>query len=71
MNNDVCDKIKSGSPQPADGRITLQSYIANPTGYHLNPPVTKGLTVNQMYSGYTDRFDHPRYYTSTPSGLTE
>jgi hypothetical protein len=68
---DVTQKIISGNSQPTDGRIVLQSYLANPTGIKLNPVITKGLTVAQMETLYTDRFDHPRYYTSTPSGLPE
>ena len=68
---DVTQKIISGNLQPTDGRIILQSYLASPTGIKLNPIVIKGLTVAQMETLYTDRFDHPRYYTSTPSGLTE
>ena len=68
---DVIQKIISGNAQPTDGRIVLQSYLANPSGVKLNPIITRGLTVAQMETSYTDRFDHPRYYTSTPSGLAE
>lgn len=66
---DVTQKIISGNAQPTDGRIILQSYAASPTGIKLNPVITKGLTVAQMENAYTNRFDRPRYYTSTPSGL--
>ncbi len=66
---DVTQKIISGNAQPTDGRIVLQSYLASPTGIKLNPVITKGLTVAQMENTYTNRFDRPRYYTSTPSGL--
>jgi len=68
---DVTQKIISGNAQPTDGKIILQSYLANPSGIKLSPVITRGLTVAQMEARYTDRFDHPRYYTSTPSGLTE
>lgn len=67
---DVTQKIISGKPQPRDGRIVLQSPLAFASGYQtVNPPVDKGLTVSAMENTYTNRFDRPRYYTSTPSGL--
>lgn len=68
---DVTQKIISGNPQPRDGRIVLQSPLAFASGYQtVNPPVDKGLTVAAMDTRYTNRFDRPRYYTSTPSGLS-
>ena len=41
---DVTQKIISGNAQPTDGRIILQSYLANPTGIKLNPVITKGVS---------------------------
>lgn len=67
---DVTQKIITGNPQPRDGRAILQAPLAFASGYQtLNPPVDKGLTVAAMDNLYTNRFDRPRYYTSTPSGL--
>jgi hypothetical protein len=67
---DVTQKIIDGKAQPRDGRIVLQSPLAFASGYQtINPPVDKGLTVAAMETLYTSRFDRPRYYTSTPSGL--
>ena len=67
---DVVQKIITGNPQPRDGRAILQAPLAFSSGYQiLNPPVDKGLTVSEMETRFTSRFDRPRYYTSTPSGL--
>ena len=67
---DVTQKIKTGNTQPQEGRIVLQTQWTNPTGYQtINPPVNKGLTVAQFETALTSRFDRPRYYYSTPSGL--
>ena len=67
---DVTQKIISGNTQPNDGRIVTQPMIANPGGFQtLNPPVIKGTTVANFESKLTSRFDRPRYYYSTPSGL--
>ena len=69
---DVAQKIISGNPQPYEGRIVLQAQVANPTvSPTLNPVlnVSKGLTVAQLDTRFTNRFDRPRYYYSTPSGL--
>jgi hypothetical protein len=69
---DVTQKIISANPQPYEGRIVLQAQVANPTvSPTLNPVVnvSKGLTVAQFDTRFTSRFDRPRYYYSTPSGL--
>ena len=67
---DVTQKIISGNSQPNEGRIVLQPQVADPTSYKtINAPVNKGLTVAQFDSRFTNRFDRPRYYYSTPSGL--
>lgn len=67
---DVTQKIISGNTQPQEGRIVLQAQWANPTAYQtINPPVNHGLSVSQFETALTSRFDRPRYYTSTPSGL--
>jgi hypothetical protein len=67
---DVTQKIKTGNTQPQEGRIVLQTQWTNPTGYQtINPPVNRGLTVAQFETALTSRFDRPRYYYSTPSGL--
>jgi len=67
---DVTQKIISGNAQPNEGRIVLQAQLAAPTAYQtINPPVNKGLTVSQFDTRFTNRFDRPRYYYSTPSGL--
>lgn len=67
---DVAQKIISGNPQPHEGYAVLQAQVANPTVYPtLSPPVNKGLTVSELENRFTSRFDRPRYYTSTPSGL--
>jgi hypothetical protein len=68
-NIDVSDVVK-GSYLPHDGRIVLQPQLAAATEYQtINPPVIKGYTPNQFYSRLDSRFDRPRYYMSTPSGL--
>lgn len=68
---DVCQKIISGNAQPRDGRIVLQAPLAFASGYQtVNPPIDKGLTVSAMDARYTNRLDRPRYYYSTPSGLS-
>lgn len=67
---DVTRKIKSGNIQPNEGRIVLQPQWANPTAYQtISPPINRGLSITQFDDLLTDRFDRPRYYTSTPSGL--
>ena len=67
---DVTQKIKSGNAQPQEGRIVLQAQWANPTAYQtISPPVNKGLSITQFDTALTSRFDRPRYYYSTPSGL--
>jgi hypothetical protein len=67
---DVTQKIKTGNTQPQEGRIVLQTQWTNPTGYQtISPPVNRGLTVAQFETALTSRFDRPRYYYSTPSGL--
>lgn len=67
---DVTQKIISGNIQPKEGYAVLQAQPASPTSYFsLTPPVNKGKTVSEFDTLYTDRFDRPRYYTSTPSGL--
>lgn len=35
----------------------------------VSPTVNKGTTISQFDTLLDDRFDRPRYYTSTPSGL--
>lgn len=68
-NPDVSDAVK-GSYSQRDGRIVLQPQVAAPTEYKtLNPPVIRGYTPSQFYSKLDSRFDRPRYYYSTPSGL--
>lgn len=50
------------------GVVSLQ--LANPTNYQtISPRVNKGKTVAELNTLYDARFDRPRYYTSTPSGL--
>jgi hypothetical protein len=67
---DVAQKIISGNAQPNEGRIVLQGQNAFFSGYQtINAPVNKGLTVSQFDTRFTSRFDRPRYYYSTPSGL--
>ena len=67
---DVAIKVISGNSQPYDGRAVMQPLLANPAGFQtLNPPVIKGTTVANLESKLTSRFDRPRYYYSTPSGL--
>lgn len=67
---DVTQKIISGNTQPNEGRIVLQPQWASPTTYKtVNPPVNRGTTVAQFETALTSRFDRPRYYYSTPSGL--
>jgi len=67
---DVTQKIKTGNTQPQEGRIVLQTQWTNPTGYQtINPPVNRGLSVAQFDTALASRFDRPRYYYSTPSGL--
>ena len=69
---DVTQKIISANPQPYEGRIVLQAQVANPTVSPTLSPVlnvSKGLTVAQFDTRFTNRFDRPRYYYSTPSGL--
>jgi hypothetical protein len=68
-NPDVSDAIK-GSYTKKDGRIVLQPQLADPNGFQtLSPPVIKGKTPTEFYTQLDNRFDRPRYYTSTPSGL--
>jgi hypothetical protein len=67
---DVTKKIIDGNTQPKEGYAVLQAQPAAPDSYFsLTPPVNKGKTVAEFDSLYTNRFDRPRYYTSTPSGL--
>jgi hypothetical protein len=64
MNTDVCDVIISGVAQPQEGRVVLMPQLANPSGYQvINPPVNKGLTVDEFVTKLDGRFDNPRYYT--------
>lgn len=35
----------------------------------ISPTVNKGKTITELNALYSNRFDRPRYYTSTPSGL--
>lgn len=69
---DVTQKIISANAQPYEGRIVLQAQVANPTVSPTLSPVlnvSKGLTITQFDTRFTSRFDRPRYYYSTPSGL--
>jgi hypothetical protein len=69
---DVTQKIISGNPQPYEGRIVLQGQVANPTVHPTLDPVLnvyQGLSVSDFETKFTSRFDRPRYYYSTPSGL--
>lgn len=67
---DVTQKIIAGNIQPKEGYAVLQAQPAAPTSYFsLTPPVNRGKTVDEFETLYSNRFDRPRYYTSTPSGL--
>jgi hypothetical protein len=67
---DVTQKIISGNAQPNEGRIVMQPMVGNPQGFQtLNPPVNRGTSVSTFETKLTNRFDRPRYYYSTPSGL--
>ena len=67
---DVTIKIIDANLQPKEGYAVMQPQMADVQNYQtLEPPVNKGLTVDQFDALLTDRLDRPRYYTSTPSGL--
>lgn len=68
----MADFIKAikGSYSLREGYGVIQPQLANAENYQeISPPVNKGKTIAQFNALYGDRFDRPRYYTSTPSGL--
>lgn len=63
-------KAFKGSYDKKEGYGVVSLQAGNPQGYQtIAPPVNKGKTVTEFNSLYDNRFDRPRYYTSTPSGL--
>lgn len=64
MAVDVCDFIVSGRPQPKEGTAVVYYNMVVPSGNAtLAPPINKGYTINQFYTMYDNRLNHPRYYT--------
>lgn len=59
-----------GSYTLHEGYGVLQAPLSNAVNYQeIAPPVNKGKTITRFNTLYGDRFNRPRYYTSTPSGL--
>lgn len=50
------------------GVVSIQ--LGDPLNYKtISPTINKGKTVTELNTLYSNRFNRPRYYTSTPSGL--
>lgn len=66
---DFVQPIKS-SYDKKEGYGVVSIQIGDPLNYKtISPTVNKGKTITELNALYSNRFDRPRYYTSTPSGL--
>ncbi len=65
----VVQAIK-GAYNQKEGYGVVSLQLADATNYKtISPTVNKGKTIAELNTLYDARFDRPRYYTSTPSGL--
>ena len=67
--SDFVQAIK-GSYSLHEGYGVVYQSKADASNYKsISPTVNKGKTIVEFNALYGARFDRPRYYTSTPSGL--